>query len=181
MNNEIKNNEKEKKQELELLKRIEATLFLSARYLDIQELVKFTGINPLMLKELLIKLEKKYQKNNNSIVILKHEYEGKEKWKMDVKTEYANLTNLLATGQTEFTKAEQATLATIAYKQPIKQSIIVKIRGNKSYDHIKHFIEFGLVKSKKAGRTLELNLSDVFYDYFNIGKKKKEEMTIKQK
>ena len=91
---------------------------------------------------------------------------------MDVKQEYRDMVNRLATGTAEFSKAEQETLAIIAYKQPVKQSIIVKIRGNKAYEHIKHFIEIGLVRGKKIGHTKELALSEDFYDYFNLQKKK---------
>lgn len=163
---------KEEKQELELLKKIEATLFLAARWLNLNELVRFTGINPIMLQELLGKLEQHYQNNGNAIILLRSEIEGTESWKMDIKKEYAYLINKLATGEAEFTKAEQATLAIIAYKQPIKQSVVVKIRGNKAYDHIKHFIQSGLIRAKKAGRTLELNLSGNFYDYFNLKENK---------
>ena len=77
------------------------------------------------------------------------------------------------TGQAEFSKAEQETLAIIAYKQPIKQSSIVRIRGNKAYNHIKHMMEVGLVKGKKCSRTVELSLSEEFYNYFNLDKEKK--------
>ena len=106
---------------------------------------------------------------------------------MDVKKEYSNIINKLATGSAEFSKAEQETLAIIAYKQPVKQSIIVKIRGNKAYDHIKKFFELSLIKKKKAGHTNILNLSDEFYDYFNVnegeeikfkGEKESEELNI---
>ena len=93
---------------------------------------------------------------------------------MDVKQEYFDMINRLATGQAEFTKAEQETLAIIAYKQPVKQSIIIKIRGNKAYDHVKHFIDIGLVKAKRAGHTKELTLSEEFYDYFHLEKKKEQ-------
>ena len=87
---------------------------------------------------------------------------------MDVKSEYASLVNKIATGKPEFTKAEQETLAVIAYKQPVKQSVVIKIRGNKAYEHIKNFIETGLLKAKRAGHTRELSLSDEFYDYFHL-------------
>ena len=60
------------------------------------------------------------------------------------------------------------TLAIIAYKQPITQSKIVHIRGNKAYDHIKKFSELKLITSKKLGRTKELSLSNDFYDYFSV-------------
>ena len=73
-----------------------------------------------------------------------------------------------ATGSSEFSKAEQETLAIIAFKQPIKQSVIIKIRGNKAYDHIQKFAGLGLIKKKKTGHTNELSLSEDFYDYFGV-------------
>jgi segregation and condensation protein B len=153
--------------EIENLKKIEAAFFLSARYLSINELVLLTDINPLMLKELIEKLIEKYNKEESGIEII-----SKEKmWKMDVKQEYIHMVNKLATGTSEFTKSEQETLAVIAYKQPVKQSVIIKIRGNKSYDHVKKFIEVGLIQAKKAGHTKELKLSDDFFDYFHLTKK----------
>jgi segregation and condensation protein B len=157
----------EEEGEIENLKKIEAALFLSARYLNLQQLVMLTDINPLMLKELLGKLIEKYNHENSSIEILSKE----NMWKMDVRQEYVSMINKLATGSSEFTKAEQETLAVIAYKQPVKQSVVVKIRGNKSYDHIKHFISIGLLQAKKLGHTKELKLSDDFFEYFHLQKK----------
>jgi hypothetical protein len=66
-------------------------------------------------------------------------------------------------------------LSIIAYKQPITQAVVVKIRGNKAYEHVKHLLQVGLIKGKKRGHTLELNLDERFYDYFNIEKRKQEE------
>ena len=160
----------EQSREFELLKKTEAALFLAARWLNIKELVKLTGINPIMLKELLAKLEDKYRSGNGAILLLKATVEGADSWKMDVSQEHAYMINRLATGESEFTKAEQETLAIIAYKQPIKQSVVIKIRGNKAYDHVKHFIQSSLVTAKRSGRTFELNLTDNFYNYFNLRK-----------
>lgn len=152
-------------------KKVEAALFISARYLSVQELVELTDINPLLLKELLEKLREYYQKIDSAIEILNKD----DLWKMDIKQEYFNMINKLATGKAEFSKAEQETLAILAYKQPVKQSVIIKIRGNKAYDHIKHFTDIGLLKAKRAGHTLELTLSESFYDYFHLEKKDKNE------
>jgi len=156
-----------------MLQKIEATLFLAARFLDLNELVKFTGVNPLSIQESMHKLLEKYSEIGSALVIHAREVDGKMLYKMDVKKEFYSLVNKIVTGQTEFTKAEQETLAIIAYKQPIKQSSIVKIRGNKAYDHIHHFIEMGLVKAKKASRTFELTLSEEFYNYFNLKERPK--------
>ena len=151
-------------EEIKNLKKIEAALFISGRFLSLQELVTLTDINPLLLRELITKLLEKYD-DKSAIEIIGKE----ESWKMDVKQEYRDMVNRLATGTAEFSKAEQETLAIIAYKQPVKQSIIIKIRGNKAYEHIKHFEEIGLVHGKKLGHTQELSLSEDFYDYFNLG------------
>ena len=150
--------------DIENIKKIEAALFLSARYLSIKELVLLTDVNPLMLKELMEKLIQKYDKDDSAIEIISKE----NLWKMDVGQEYVHMVNKLATGSSEFSKAEQETLAIIAYKQPVKQSIIIKIRGNKAYEHIKNFTEIGLVHAKKIGHTKELRLSNEFFDYFHL-------------
>ena len=149
--------------ELENLKRVEAALFVSGRFVSTQELVALTDLNPILLNQTLSRLNDKYDDASAITLVNKGDL-----WKMDVKNEYTDIVNRMATGNNEFTKAEQETLAIIAYKQPITQSKIIAVRGNKAYDHVKKFVEIGLVKSKRSGRTKELTLSDEFYDYFNI-------------
>lgn len=149
--------------EREDMKKLEAIFFVSGRFLSMPELVSLSELNPIIIKNLIDKLQERYEKENSAIEII----ERNEMWKMDAKQEYHSLVNKLATGNSEFTKAEQETLAIIAFKQPMKQSILVKIRGNKAYDHIKKFVELNLVKKKKSGHTSDLSLSDEFYDYFS--------------
>tara|TARA_Y100000034_G_scaffold111629_1_gene144875 strand:- start:4932 stop:5453 length:522 start_codon:yes stop_codon:yes gene_type:complete len=149
--------------EKENIKKLEAIFFVSGRFLSMQELISLTDLNPIIIKELIEKLKEKYEEDSAIEIIEKNNL-----WKMDVRQEYSYIINKLATGSAEFSKAEQETLAIIAYKQPIKQSVIIKIRGNKAYDHIKKFVELNLLKKKKIGHTYELSLSDDFYDYFNI-------------
>jgi len=146
------------------LKKLEAVFFVSGRFLNMQELISLTDLNPDVIKELIEKLQKRYNGQESAIEIL----EKNSLWKMDVRQEHSSIINKLATGSSEFSKAEQETLAIIAFKQPIKQSVIAKIRGNKSYEHIKKFSDLGLIKKKKTGHTYELSLSEDFYDYFNV-------------
>lgn len=150
--------------EREDLKTLEAVFFVSGRFLTMQELISLSDLNPVIIKELVEKLKEKYDKEDFAIEII----EKNGMWKMDVKPEYSGIINKLATGSSEFSKAEQETLAIVAFKQPIKQSVIVKIRGNKAYDHLKKFSDLGLIKKKRLGHTHELSLSDDFYDYFNL-------------
>ena len=146
------------------LKKLEAIFFVSGRFLSMQDLISYSDLNPIIIRELIGKLKDKYNKDESALEIV----EKSDLWKMDVRQEYSYIINKLATGSTEFSKAEQETLGIIAYKQPIKQSVIIKIRGNKAYDHVKKFDELGLIKRKKEGHTKIITLSDEFYDYFNV-------------
>ena len=150
--------------EQENLKKLEAALFIAGKFLSIQELIALTDINPILLKKLLSDLQDKYK--DSAIEIMQKD----NLWKMDVSAEYTYLVNKLATGSSEFSKAEQETLAIIAYKAPIRQSIIIKIRGNKAYDHIKKFTELGLINKKKLGHTAELSINESFHEYFHLDK-----------
>ncbi|MEK6852325.1 MAG: SMC-Scp complex subunit ScpB, partial [Nanoarchaeota archaeon] len=161
-NKESEIEEIEKEREVELARKVEAALFIAGKFLSLKELVALTDINPILLRKTLEDLKDRYKDSALEIV------NKNELWKMDVSGEYVSMVNKLATGNTEFTKAEQETLAIIAYKQPIKQSVLVKIRGNKAYEHIKNFVNLELVVKKRAGHTYELGLSDTFYDYFNV-------------
>ena len=158
-------NEIDEAKQKEDMKTLEAIFFVSGRFLTMSELVSLSDLNPVIIQQLIEKLKEKYEKEDSAIEII----EKSGLWKMDVKPNYTYLINKLATGSAEFSKAEQETLAIIAFKKPIKQSVIVRIRGNKAYGHIKKFVDLGLIRKKKLGRTHELNLSDDFYDYFNVG------------
>ena len=145
------------------MKQIEAILVISGRFLDMKELISLSDLNPIIIKDVLEQLEERY--NHDSAL---HIVEKNNMWKMDIKQEHSDIINRLATGSSEFSKAEQETLAIIAYKHPIKQSVIIKIRGNKAYDHVKKFVGLGLIRKKKQGHTYELTLSEDFYNYFGI-------------
>ena len=164
--------------EKEDIRKLEAVFFVSGRFLNMQELISLSDLNPIIIRELIEKLKEKYENSDSAIEII----EKNGLWKMDVRQEYSSIINKLATGNAEFSKAEQETLAIIAYKQPIKQSVIIKIRGNKAYDHIKKFSDLNLLKKKREGHTHVLSLADDFYDYFSVkeGEELKEDNSIKE-
>ena len=152
-------------QEIENTKKVEAALFIAGKFLSLQELITLTDVNPILLKKILRDLQEKYKSSGIKITHQDNLY------KMDVSPEYKPIVNKLATGSSEFSKAEQETLATIAYKQPMKQSVLIKIRGNKAYEHVKKFTQIDLINKKKQGHTAELTLKEKFYEYFSLDKK----------
>ena len=135
----------EEAKQRENLKKLEAIFFVSGKFLTIPELISLTDLNPIILRDLIERLKEKYSKEDSAIEII----EKNSMWKMDVRPEYHHIINKLAGGRSKFTKAEQETLAIIAFKQPIKQSVIIKIRGNKAYEHIKKFFDLELIRKKK--------------------------------
>lgn len=148
--------------ERESTRKIEAALFIAGKFMSVPELVSLTGVNPLLLKKILHDLQDRYRTSGIQVI---HQHDV---WKMDVAPEFVSLVNTLATGDSEFSKAEQESLAIIAHKQPLKQSVLVRIRGNKAYDHIKRFLAMGLIVRTKLGHTWELKLSEQFHDYFHV-------------
>ncbi|MBS3157362.1 SMC-Scp complex subunit ScpB, partial [Candidatus Woesearchaeota archaeon] len=92
--------------------RIEAVLFTTGRYVDVNELSELTGIaSKGSLKDALNSLAEDYKKSLGSLEI----NENGGKFKLNIKKEYLYLTTKLLS-ETEFDKPTQETLAFIAYK-----------------------------------------------------------------
>lgn len=144
--------------------RVEAILFTTGRFMDIEELSRLTGIASMgLLKEIVEELKKDYGTRPGALSLLE---EG-ARYKLNIKKEYAYLSSKLLT-DCELDKPTQETLAVIAYKNPALQSDIIKVRGNKAYDHIKFLRENDFVSSDKHGRTRLLKLAPKFFEYFDV-------------
>ena len=148
---------------------VEAALFLAGRFMSLQELVMYTGINPITLKEVMRNIETKH--NGSPSGALRILNKG-ELYKMDIKEEHVWLTNKLASGSAEFTKAEQETLAIIAYKQPVTRAEAEKIRGVNVGGVLKTLIEKDLleVRGRKdvIGKPLLYGTTDKFLQIFGL-------------
>ena len=151
--------------------KVEAVLFTTGRFMNLDEIARFCGIASVgYVKELLDELKKDYEQRNSALLL----FEKDGQYKLNVRKEYGEITNKLA-GGAEFDNPTTKTLAVIAYKQPVMQAEIIKIRGNKAYDHVKRLIESELITSEKSGRTRILKLTSKFYDYFDTAEEKIKE------
>src|SRR3989344_1644827 len=95
----------ESEKEKEDMNKIEAIFFISGRFLTMQELVSFSDLNPITIREIIEKLQEKYEKNQSVIEIIKKgdvERERSEMWKMDIKPNYFHLLNGFATAGSGF-------------------------------------------------------------------------------
>jgi len=156
---------------VELKKQIETLLFATGRSLTLKELSELTKQDSLDdIKNALEELEKDYLEKDSAL----HLVGQNDIWKIAVKPEYTHMTSNLYS-KTEFDKSLLETLSVIAWKQPIVQSDVVKVRGTLTYDHVKLLKELGYVESEKFGRSRKLKLTAKFYDYFDVSKKELEE------
>jgi len=156
----------------EIKDKIEAVLFTLGKFISLDELAKYCDIDSIdVVKEKLLELKKDYDKRECSLEIQNVE----DKFKLNVRKKYGYLTNkLLATSEMDGPTTK--TLAVIAYRAPVLQAEIIKVRGNKAYDHIKQLRDEGLVSSEPKGRSNLLKLTSRFYDYFDTAEPEIKEL-----
>ena len=151
---------------------IEAALFISSRPLKLEELAKIAGIASLgHVKDLLEELREEYRERGIEIV------ENVDGWYMQVKNEILPMVAHL-TPYSDLSEGHRRTLALIAYKEPIKQSEIVRLQGNKAYSYLRFLENKGLIKTKKVKRTRLVYLTKAFEQYFGEDKEKIRERII---
>ncbi len=151
--------------------KIEAILFSTGRRMTVEEISSLTGIEDKdLIKRVLLELKADYEQRGTSLT-LKEEAGG---WKLTVKDHYAYIAEKLIT-KAELDKPLLETLAVIAWRYPVMQSEVIKIRHNKAYDHIKQLEELGFIKRIKHGRTKKIILTDHFFEYFDLPSKEQRE------
>ena len=141
---------------------IEAALFASGRSLTPRELADLSALSEERARGLADDLAEEYAARDSGIEIKSIG----ESYSMQVRFGLAG--RVLSFAPKEIEAPLIRTLAIIAYKQPIKQSHLVEIRGNKSYDHVKELEERGLINAEKFSRTKLLTTTRSFADYFGI-------------
>ena len=70
------------------------------------------------------------------------------------------------------------TAALIAYHQPVLQSRLCEMVGDKAYEHVRELVERNLVLARPEGRSLELTTSRFFPEFFGL--KAKNAVEIKR-
>jgi len=145
------------------MRQVEAVLFSAGRKIEVEEITGIVGVGQSAVKDALKTLKKEYEKNESPMMILEEE----SAWKMTVREKYLPLVRKI-TPYMEFSKTLMETLAVVAWKQPILQADVIKIRTNKAYEHIMELEKMGFLAKEKHGRSFLLKLSQKFYDYFDL-------------
>lgn len=145
-------------------KKVEAVLFAVGRDIAIEDVAGLCTLGQERVMEILHELQQEYAANATSALAL---HEKGKFWKFSVKDQYLPLvTNLVQ--NTELDKSTMETLAVIAWKYPILQADLVKIRHTKAYDHLKALEEREFISKEKSGRTFKIRLTPKFFEYFDL-------------
>lgn len=143
-----------------LKQRVEALLF-ATQGLSVKKICETLNCKPKAVVQALESLKDDYSKRDSAFIVTN----TNNVWKLTVHSEHVPVVKDLI--PSEFPKSVMETLAVIAWKNPVEQSDVVKVRGNKAYNHIKQLEDYELISSSPKGRTKELRLTDRFYEYFN--------------
>lgn len=143
--------------------KVEALLFASPKGLRVEEICEKLKLPLDEVNEILNVLREEYSRHSTFEVVEEHGV-----WKFRIREEVLKYVEPFV--RPELGKGILETLAYIAYKAPVKQSEVVRFRGNKAYAHIRALIELGFISARKFSRTLLLELTQRFYEYFDIQK-----------
>jgi segregation and condensation protein B len=141
---------------------VEAALFSAGRPIAIEELCTITGLPHGPVRRAVKRLIKKYRSEKTTLEVSK----VGARYAMQLKTGYAE--DAVKVAPCEIPKRFLKTLALIAYHQPIKQSELKGMIGDKVYEHIPELQKYGMVHAKKFGPTKILITTNRFPEYFGI-------------
>ena len=144
-------------------KQLEAVLFASGRKMAVDELARLCRTTAAVVQPQLQELKAQYE-NKDSSLLLMDESDG---WKLTVKEQYAPFVQKIV-ADTELTRTTIETLAVIAWKAPVLQSNVIRIRTNKAYGHIAALEKSGFVTRERHGRSQMIKLTERFFKYFDV-------------
>jgi len=142
-----KEQEDSKESQIQDLFVIEAALFSAGRPLSDEEIHEATEIGLRKVRSGLKALIKFYKDKEGSLEVAQV---GK-RYAMQLRRDYAEYVMKLA--QVEIPIKLIKTVALIAYHQPIKQSELHDMIGDKVYEHVRELREQGMVRAREHERT----------------------------
>ncbi|MFA5896104.1 MAG: SMC-Scp complex subunit ScpB [Thermoplasmata archaeon] len=141
---------------------VEAALYSSGKTLTLDELMRVTGFDEAAVKAHLRALAREYTKRGSAIEIA----QIGPKWTMQIRSEYTDRARVFA--PPEIDRDLLKTAALIAYHQPILQSDLFDMIGEKVYEHTKALEDLRLISRKPSGHSLELTTTRYFAEFFGL-------------
>jgi segregation and condensation protein B len=142
---------------------IEAALYMCNDPISVEDLAKMFKADINEVKAILDEIKKEFEGEHHGV----HLIETATGYQIRVKPHLAPMVRNLTPYQ-DLGRGLLRVLALVAYKQPITQSEVVKVIGNRAYDYVKRLEEKGLIKTVKHSRTKALIATKEFANYFGL-------------
>ena len=152
---------------------VESVLFSANKPVSINEIKNATDLSRNNIKKTIDELIEDYnvkRKNETSIKVVK----AGDKYTMQIKNKYKDSSTMITDPEIDSNLLKTLTL--IAFHQPIKQSNLRRMIGEKAYDHVEELAKLKLVYRQKHRNTLMLTTTKKFPEYFGIDSTKPEEI-----
>jgi segregation and condensation protein B len=142
---------------------VESVLFSASKPISVKEIKEITGLSSQKISSTLKQLRKEYaDERKTAMDVIKIG----SKYVMQLKSNYHNQSMMIA--EPAIDEAILKTLALIAFHQPIKQSNLRRMAGEKIYEHVDFLSDLQLIHTKKHGATEMITLTKHFPEYFGI-------------
>ena len=140
---------------------LEATLFSAGRSMNMNELSEQLGYDEEEITEAMTNLQATVKRRRGGGLQV---VEIGGKWAMEVKPIIAN--HLPKETKSELAPKLLKAAALIAYHQPMPQSRLVELLGQRAYDHIRELAQAGLIGQRRDGNTRRLTTTRRFSEMF---------------
>ena len=155
-------------------KNVEAVLFAVGKDITTDRIASLCSLTTEQVEEIMVSLQQEYRAKDNSLHIVRKE----NAWKLTVRDEFVPLVSSIFTS-TELERPLMETLAVIAWRYPIVQSDVIKLRGSAAYDHMHTLEERGLIVKEKFQRTFKIKLTPKFFEYFDLPSQEAKDAFLK--
>ena len=152
---------------------VESLLFSAGKPLSVEEIQETTGLSPKHVTDAIDHLMQSYnveRKDDTSLEIVK----AGSKFIMQVKKTFTDKSMMVT--KPEIRTDLLKTLALIAFHQPVKQSNLRHMIGERIYGDVDQLMSMHLVHSEPHGATEVLTTTRLFPEYFGIDSTKPEEI-----
>ena len=140
---------------------LEATLFGAGRSMSVSELSSALGYDEDEMLDSLYSLRSTLKRRRGGALQVA---EVGDRWAIEVKPDIAS--HLPKETKTEIPQTLLKAAALIAYHQPMSQSRLVELLGQKAYDYVRELAQLGMVDRRKDGNTRRLSTTRRFSETF---------------
>ncbi|AFZ43558.1 condensin subunit ScpB [Halothece sp. PCC 7418] len=145
-----------------LATQIEAILYLKAQPLSLKEISEYAQRDRADVEDAILELMSDYAHRDSALEVV----ETPNGYSLQLRSTYQKLLHHLVPA--ELGVGALRTLAAIALKNPILQTELIDLRGSSAYQQVQELVELGLIQKRREGRSYWLEVTNTFYQYFEI-------------